>query len=110
MNKLTRYTDEHIHQRLFESPDGDWVDAGDAIGLLADGRAREEALQQRLNAADQRIDDLTTKGQSEPVAWRYREMDGGKWWITDIPPDRWYFDTREYEVRPLYEQLMELNP
>lgn len=59
MNELTRYTDEHIHQRLAESPDGDWVDAGDAIGLIADSHARETALQQRLNDGDQRIDDLT---------------------------------------------------
>ncbi|MGY2681719.1 hypothetical protein [Pseudomonas tolaasii] len=63
-----------------------------------------DALQQLLNQRDEQVETLKLQHQGEPVAWRYREGEGTQWRLTDMPPSTWYFDTRQYEVRKLYER------
>ncbi|NWA25473.1 hypothetical protein HX866_11255 [Pseudomonas gingeri] len=64
MSKAERFSK---HGVLHSDRKGLWVHAGDFNQKIEQGAAREAALQQRLTAADERIDALT-QGDGEQVA------------------------------------------
>ncbi|MGE8098062.1 hypothetical protein [Pseudomonas fluorescens] len=64
MSEVKRYSAALTHAEtspMYEMPDGEWVVALDFDRVTAE----RDALQQRLNAADQRIDELTQSQQEE---------------------------------------------
>jgi len=66
MSEVKRYSAALTHAEtspMYEALDGEWVVALDFDRVTAE----RDALQQRLNAADQRIDELTAK--RVPVAF-----------------------------------------
>ncbi len=73
MSEVKRYSAALTHAEtspMYEAPDGEWVVAMDFDRVTAE----RDALQQRLSAADQRIDDFAG-GECE---W-HREDDSGIW-------------------------------
>lgn len=63
MSEVKRYSAALTHAEtspMHETPDGEWVVALDFDRVTAE----RDALQQRLNAADQRIDDMTQDRES----------------------------------------------
>ncbi|MGW8461224.1 hypothetical protein [Pseudomonas sp. CLCA07] len=92
---------QYINERL----------AGDFACTLAqhfeDVKAREQALQLRLNAAHQRIDELAQR-QGEPVAWSYRFGGEQRFYPTDPRgPEAGAAAHYITDVEPLYRHPVE---
>ncbi|RBB97499.1 hypothetical protein C3E97_027675 [Pseudomonas sp. MWU12-2115] len=63
MSEVKRYSAALTHAEtssMYEAPDGEWVVAMDFDRVTAE----RDALQQRLNANDQRVDDLSSLMQA----------------------------------------------